>query len=236
MKKTMAILLLAVSCAMHAGAQEVTYNHDETKMNQVTVMETGSGTLKPALFYTAAHNSYQKSAARTNKLSFRTEASAARYTQVAMAETVDTCLTSRAEVEALNMADRQVDLAWQVEGPKIENALESYRKNTGRILQAGGTIEDRKVWEDYGHIFDTAVRSVRDAYMPNADRKRQYLAIYADIVEKNRLLVDYIVMLDNRRRMSEASRSTLDLPARNSDIAAEAAGRWKQMSSSRINE
>ena len=37
---TVAVLALGIH---HAGAQYVTYNHDETKMNQVTVMETGAG-------------------------------------------------------------------------------------------------------------------------------------------------------------------------------------------------
>ena len=52
---TVAVLALGIH---HAGAQYVTYNHDETKMNQVTVMETGAGELTPALFYSVVHNTY----------------------------------------------------------------------------------------------------------------------------------------------------------------------------------
>lgn len=32
-------------------AQSVTYNHDDAKMNQITVAEIGSGSLTPSLYY-----------------------------------------------------------------------------------------------------------------------------------------------------------------------------------------
>ena len=40
MKKTM-ILIMAVATTIKATAQSVTYNHDSSKQNQITVMETG---------------------------------------------------------------------------------------------------------------------------------------------------------------------------------------------------
>lgn len=45
-----------------ANAQYVTYNHDSPKMNQITVEETGAGSLKPELYYTLLHNKYKKTA------------------------------------------------------------------------------------------------------------------------------------------------------------------------------
>ena len=68
------MILIVAALALgihHAGAQYVTYNHDETKMNQVTVMETGAGSLTPALFYSLIHNRYYQTASATNKLSYR---------------------------------------------------------------------------------------------------------------------------------------------------------------------
>ena len=44
MKKTM-ILIMAVATTIKATAQSVTYNHDSSKQNQITVMETGGGSL-----------------------------------------------------------------------------------------------------------------------------------------------------------------------------------------------
>ena len=119
MKRNTLIIAMLLLPLLGARAQYVTYNHDETKMNQVTVMETGAGELTPALFYSVVHNKYYRTAAETNKLRYRSEAAAHGAAQVGISETIDTSLTKRAEIEALNMADRQVDLAWQAEGPKI---------------------------------------------------------------------------------------------------------------------
>ena len=51
MKRNTLIIAMLLLPLLSARAQYVTYNHDETKMNQVTVMETGAGKLTPALFY-----------------------------------------------------------------------------------------------------------------------------------------------------------------------------------------
>ena len=61
-------LLRSASCVgmmmlcLNSSAQSyVTYNHDATKMNQITVQEIGVGGLTPAFYYDVFHNSYQKS-------------------------------------------------------------------------------------------------------------------------------------------------------------------------------
>ena len=41
-------------------AQSVTYNHDSSKQNQITVMETGGGSLTPEFYYWLLHNNYKK--------------------------------------------------------------------------------------------------------------------------------------------------------------------------------
>ena len=118
MKKTM-ILIMAVATTIKATAQSVTYNHDSSKQNQITVMETGGGSLTPEFYYWLLHNNYKKTAAEKNKLGFRTLAGINLYNQVDDAEKIDSALTKRAEVEALNVADRQIDLAWLAESSKI---------------------------------------------------------------------------------------------------------------------
>ena len=106
------LLLMAVAAVATSGvkAQSVTYNHDSPKQNQITVMETGTGALSPELYYTLLHNKYKKSAASKNKLSFRTLAGVNLYNQTDEAEAIDSALVKRAEIEALNVADRQIDL------------------------------------------------------------------------------------------------------------------------------
>ena len=106
MKATKKLLCMALAMttigtsAVHA--QRVTYNHDTSKKNQVTVMELGSGSLTPELYYTLLHRNYKKSAAQKNKQSFRTTASIALYNQVDEAEAIDSALTARAKIEALH--------------------------------------------------------------------------------------------------------------------------------------
>ena len=230
MKRNILIILTLLLPFFHAGAQYVTYNHDETKMNQVTVMETGAGELTPALFYSVVHNKYYQTAAETNKLRYRSEAAAHGSVQVGISEQVDTSLTKRAEVEALNMADRQVDLAWQAEGPKIQSRLESFNRNIERLSEAGGNAGDITLWQEHYRLFQTAISAIRNSYMPNAERKKEYLAIFRDITERNNTLIAYIVTVDSRERTKDHLEATLDRPNRNAEIAAEARGRWKETS------
>ena len=88
----MAVAVVATSAA---HAQYVTYNHDSSKQNQVTVMETGTGALSPDLYYSVLHNKYKKSAAAKNKLSFRTLAGINLYNQTDEAEAIDSALVRK---------------------------------------------------------------------------------------------------------------------------------------------
>jgi len=176
-KKTKAgAILLLLGIAMTGNAQSyVTYNHDSSKKNQITVMEIGSGSLSPELYYQLLHSSYKKSAASKNKLGFRTTAGIGAYNQVEYAEAIDSALTKRAEIEALNMADRQIDLAWKVEGSKINSKMNAFKSNIDRILPVGGSIGDNQRWTECYHVYETAIKATKDAYMPNAKRKKMYL-------------------------------------------------------------
>ena len=76
-------LLLAVGAMVGSSlsAQSyVTYNHDATKMNQITVQEIGSGGLTPTFYYTAFHNSYQKTASAKKTTAKKATASKAKKT------------------------------------------------------------------------------------------------------------------------------------------------------------
>lgn len=219
------MLWLAEGTVVHA--QSVTYNHDSSKKNQVTVMETGGGSLTPEIYYTLLHNSYKKSAAAKNKLSFRTQAGINLYNQVDEAEAIDSALVKRAEIEALNMADRTVDLAWLAEGGKLDTRMEQFKENINRILLVGGTPAEKERWTEYYHVYDCAIRATKDAYMPNAQRKKEYLRIYADVNRQNEILVKYLVRLHNASLTDELLSATHQRMTDNGNIAAEAMSRWK---------
>lgn len=228
MKRTLLLAAVAVVTGSAAHAQSVTYNHDSSKQNQITVMETGTGALTPELYYTLLHNSYKKSAAVKNKLSFRTLAGVNLYNQVDDAEAIDSALVSRAKIEALNVADRQVDLAWLAEGDKIDGQMERLQTNIDRILLAGGTPDDKERWTEYYRVYQSAINATKDAYMPNAQRKKEYLRIYEDIVRQNEILVGYLAYRQNATVTSGLLNATDERNLNKGSIVREAVNRWNE--------
>lgn len=224
------LLLIAVATAATSGvkAQSVTYNHDSPKQNQITVMETGTGALSPDLYYTLLHNKYKKSAASKNKLSFRTLAGVNLYNQTDEAEAIDSALVKRAEIEALNVTDRQIDLAWLAEGDKINAQMERLQRNIDRILLAGGTTDDRERWTEYYHVYQCAIDATKDAYMPNAQRKKEYLRIYEDVVRQNEILVGYLARRQNATVTDGLLNATADRRLNKDGIVRDAMERWNE--------
>ena len=228
--KTILFALCATITLQSSAQSYLTYNHDETKMNQVTVQETGTGGLTPAFYYELFHENYQQSAAAKNKLAFRTLAGVAAYPQVSDADSVKAYLEARAKIEALNVADRQIDLAWLAEGTKITNKLNDFQANINRIVSAGGTINDRERWNDYYNMFLCAIKATQEAYMPNAQRKKEYLAIYADITKQNETLIKFIVQANSRSKTAEMLSATYTKPDRKTAIVNAAHNRWRDAS------
>ena len=222
------VMMIISSSILEARAQSyVTYNHDEAKMNQITVQEIGAGGLTPAFYYDVFHRSYQRSAGSKNKLTYRSLAGVAGWQQVDDADSVKASLEKRAEIEALNVADRQIDLAWLAEGTKITNKLNDFQNNINRIVSAGGTFNEKERWNDYYNIFQCAIKATQDAYMPNAQRKKEYLTIYADICKQNETLVKYIVKLNTRTKTKELLEATSTRPNHNGTYARAAYNRWR---------
>ena len=223
-------ILLMMGIAMTGNAQSyVTYNHNSSKKNQITVMEIGSGSLSPELYYQLLHSNYKKSAASKNKLGFRTTAGIGAYNQVEYAEDIDSALTKRAEIEALNMADRQIDLAWKVEGSKINSKMDAFKNNIERILPIGGSIGDKQRWTEYYHVYETAIKATKDAYMPNAKRKKMYLQIYADVTKQNETLVKQLVQMSNANKTKELLASTNTYQTANKrGIINNASSKWRE--------
>ena len=185
------VMMIIASSILEVRAQSyVTYNHDEAKMNQITVQEIGAGGLTPAFYYDVFHRSYQRSAGSKNKLTYRSLAGVAGWQQVDDADSVKASLEKRAEIEALNVADKER-------------------------------------WNDYYNIFQCAIKATQDAYMPNAQRKKEYLTIYADICKQNETLVKYIVKLNTRTKTKELLEATSTRPNHNGTYARAAYNRWR---------
>ena len=225
------VLVAMASVTLEVNAQSyVTYNHDDAKMNQIMVQETGAGGLTPAFYYDVFHSSYQKSAAAKNKLGFRSLAGVAAWQQIEDADSVKASLEKRAEIEALNVADRQIDVAWLAEGTKLTNKLDDFQNNINRIIGEGGTFNDKERWNNYYNIFQCAIKATQDAYMPNAQRKKEYLAIYADICKENETLIKYLVQLNSKAKTAELLSATSTRQNHNGAIATAAHNRWRDAS------
>lgn len=224
------LFLLAVPTGFAQGVQ-MTYEHDDAKMKQITVMESGTGALTPDWYYNTLHENYSKSAASKNKTLFRTTAGINLYNQKDMAERIDSALVKHAAIEALNIADRSggaLDLAWTTEGPKVSEKMGDFISNIGKIRGTGGSQDEYDYWMQYYNVYMSAIRSTQDAYMPNAQRKREYLRIYDDVTRKNELLVRYLVRLSNSKKVDELlQQATQNLTTSKPDIVRAAMSRWK---------
>lgn len=229
MKRELLLTAIAVAATTGVQAQSVTYNHDSPKQNQITVMETGAGALSPDLYYVLLHNKYKKSAAAKNKLSFRTVAGINLYNQVDEAEAIDSALVNRAKIEALNVADRQIDLAWLAEREKVSGQMERFKRNIDRILLAGGKPEDKERWTEYYHLYECAIDATQDAYMPNAQRKKEYLRIYEDVARQNEILIGYLARRQNATVTDNLLNARNDRRLNKDGIVRDAMSRWNEM-------
>ena len=230
MKRLTLMMILMITVMTNVSAQYFTYNHDATKMNQITIMELGTGAFSPEFYYTLFHRRYKKTAAQKNKMSYRTVAGMTAYNQVDYAELIDSSLVKRSEVEALNVADRKggaLDVAWMAEKDKINKKMESFHNNINRIIPAGGSIDDRNRWDEYYKLFQTAIKAVQNAYMPNSQRKKQYLKIYEDVSRQNEILIKQLVRFSNKGKTREFLTATNSYHVDVKSIAASAYGRWR---------
>ena len=225
------VLLLAAMLPLSVMAQSVTYNHDESVMNQFTIGETGAGSFTPDWYYDVLHKNYRNGAMMTNKQFFRSQMNLTLYQEVPHAETLDSALTERMRVEAKNIADRTpglTDIAWQVERGKIESKLSVLKGNIERITLEAGSAHSYTTWLERYNAINCGLQAVRDAYMPQGKRKEQYLAIYKDILLKNTEVCEYILYL---RKLKEVKNNSGSAPAPHraniTTICRSAHGRWK---------
>ena len=188
MKKQLSflVLMLMLGTAININAQSITYNYDASKKEQITVMELGAGSLTPEYYYRITHNNYWKNAKdrRSVKNDLRVAANTASLPQVEYADSIEADLESRAKVEAANIIDREIDMAWITEGSKLEKRLMIFKNNIN-ALNGKTNNEEITTWQDLGKTYDFAIKTIRKAYMPNSERQKQYLAIMDEIIQSN---------------------------------------------------
>lgn len=222
----MAIIMMAVT--VNTFGQSMIYNHDASKMGQIQVMELGAGVLTPDLYYSITHSGYKKGAksATSVKNTLRMAANIASMPQVEYADSIKADLEGRAKVEATNIADRQIDIAWLTEGERIQAKLRVFKSNIGS-LNGKTCSEEITVWEDLGKMYDFAIKTTKKAYMPNSERQKQYLAIYDEITTTNDNLLLRIRYLATKRQADNIVAAMTQFHHRVSENATASYNRWR---------
>lgn len=217
-----------MASTMHTFGQSMTYNHDASKMGQIQVMELGAGTLTPDLYYSITHNSYKNGAKSPTsvKNTLRMAANIASLPQVEYADSIKADLESRAKIEATNIADRQVDMAWLTEGEKIQAKLLAFKSNIGS-LNGKAHSEEISEWEDLVKMYDFAIEATKKAYMPNSERQKQYLAIYDEITTSNDNLQLRIRYLATKSQADNIVTAMTRFQHRVSENAIASYNRWR---------
>lgn len=77
-------------------------------------------------------------------------------------------------------------------------------------------------------MYRCAVTATKDAYMPNAQRKKEYLRIYADLSAQNETLLKYLVQLNMRSRTQSLLASTNDRVVHKGSIISYSKNRWQE--------
>lgn len=222
------IILAATLVSIPTWGQEITYNHDPSKLGQIMVMELGAGSLTPEIYYRVTHNSYRKGAkAPTSvKNTLRTATQVASLPQVDMADSIQSDLESRAKIEAMNIADREIDFAWLTEGEKINSRLMAFKNNLNG-LAGKASSEEITAWGDLAKMYDFAIKTIRKSYMPNSERQKQYLAIYDEVTASNDKLILRVRFLGTKQKADRIVTVLSNFQHRVSENAAAAYNRWR---------
>ena len=217
-----------MTIALNSFGQSMTYNHDASKMGQIQVMELGAGALTPDLYYSVTHNSYKKGAkaATSVKNTLRMATNVASLPQVEYADSIKADLEGRAKIEAANIADREVDLAWLTDGEKIQSKLWAFQSNIGS-LNGKAPLAEISAWEDLVKMYEFAIKTTKKAYMPNSERQKQYLAIYDELTTSNDHLLLRIRYLATKSQADKLVTAMARFQHRVNENATASYNRWR---------
>ena len=228
MKHYVITSIMVLTTTLNSWGQSMTYNHDASKMGQIQVMELGAGSLTPDIYYSITHSSYKKGAKAVTsvKNTLRMAANVASLPQVEFADSIKADLEDRAKIEAANVADRQIDLAWLTEGEKIQSKLWAFKSNIGSLN--GKTCNEEIIaWEDLVKMYDFAIKTTKKAYMPNSERQKQYLAIYDGLTTANDNLLLRIRYLATKSQADKLVAAMTRFQHRVNENATASYNRWR---------
>lgn len=188
MKTVFIFSLLCLNC-LSAICQIVTGSpiSDNLKRNQIYVMEMGAGTLDDP--YYLLHNSYKKTAHETSKSKYRAEnAFISSPSQVGYADTIKTKLQYMADTAAIYIANCKLKTSWAAEQNRFASIRQEINNNLSYFSEFGGNINDYQSWQDQYEQLNYALNVANSGFIPDIERKKQYMKIYDEYVSLNRNL------------------------------------------------
>lgn len=144
------------------------------------------------------------------------------------ADTIKARLAERATDELWNLADRQVgivDVAWQVEGTKIMNALSRCENSIGSLSMYGCPSNVKEDYEQRLNCIKEDVSLLQESYQPTIKRKEQYIAVYKSAERLNDELKDVLYYLQCLRTLN--GRTARPDRVRFQGICSRCLGKWK---------
>ena len=182
--------------------------------NFIKLMETGLGTVdNPTLsiFFSthpgAALDFADPLSSNVMKMSLARQAT---DEQLEYAKTVDSLISDRARIAALDILDCAPNLslspridsiinnvigvsiadvtsstAWKSEKPRIEKAMTAFTTDIMLLRTEGAEEKEVKDWENQKDMLKWSIDMITDSYLPNSKRKEQYGKIYNDITERD---------------------------------------------------
>lgn len=231
MRNILRSFLIGILLGMMSAAKAQTYIHEPDIMNQFTTMETGAGSLQPRYYYNLFHKNYQKDANARNKIAYRMETMALMNDEKTPAANIDSDYVARAKVEAMNVVSRSksTDVTWALEKKKINGKLELFQRNINKIVSSGGTSEDYRTWKNIYSCIETAIKYTKESYLDMGQRKKEFLAIYKDIVKRNNQLVRQLVCWKGEKYAKEidSNNTKIQRLSSNKTIATDALRKWQ---------
>lgn len=220
------LLLLSVMCLMaqHIQAQG---SLDDARYNRFTLMHDGTGNVNTA-DYGIGYNSYSNDVVATNLMNFRTSFKTRLTLEEPKVEMIDSALCKRAVEEAINIAEHKLDLAWIAEKNRINKRLEIYHDRVQRIGDYNGTMEAYTYFDLNEKKFLAGLQALQDSYQPNSYKKREYTAIYEDLLDADAALCRYLEYCRAKDRIEMPDTMNIPRPTLHG-IAAAAHQRWKSV-------
>lgn len=183
--------LLTALAWLIAGPVMAQGSLDDMRYNRWTKAHDGSGDVDKAA-YGIGQNSYAGEVSSTNLMNYRSSFKLFLKLEEPKVEQIDSALCKRAVEEAINIAEHKLDVAWMAEKDRITQRLNAFHDRVQRIDDYNGTMEAYTYYDLCEKRFLCAVKALQDSYQANSLKKREYTALYEEILNANASLVRYL--------------------------------------------